>query len=323
MAVVSFRMLTWKNMAVVGGSTSYDRITEVKEFDEWKIGVKRLSDFGITSIPKFFMQAPEPLGLQILHDMLHRNSGYRYFRQKSGEYRPKIVEQVRGAARTWGFFQIMNHGVPVSVLDKTIAAEKAFHELPMEVKAKHYVRDEAAVSYMDVAGAGEGENTPVVCRREVLEWDGHAKKVAEAVMELLSEGLGLERGKFKELTISDTRLLGALLSSPSPAGPDGGLLHLRLILEYVAGSTKASNTACWPTPTGKLRISVVTFYNLHKRRGSGYYGPSPELLSPEKPAIYRDFTAQEHLENFYSMELDSKRFIDKIKLRELLARPGN
>lgn len=34
----------------------------------------------------------------------------------------------------------------------------------------------------------------------------HATKVANRVMELLSEGLGLEPGKFKELTFSDRRL---------------------------------------------------------------------------------------------------------------------
>ncbi|GFY97894.1 hypothetical protein Acr_12g0004350 [Actinidia rufa] len=52
----------------------------------------------------------------------------------------------------------------------------------------------------------KAEDIPAVCRREVVEWDHHAKKVAEAVMELLAEGLGLGAGKFKELTFSDARV---------------------------------------------------------------------------------------------------------------------
>ena len=51
------------------------------------------------------------------------------------------------------------------------------------------------------------EELPEVCRKEVIEWDMCAKRVAEAVMELLSEGLGLDAEKFKKLTFSESRSL--------------------------------------------------------------------------------------------------------------------
>ncbi|TQE00170.1 hypothetical protein C1H46_014182 [Malus baccata] len=53
----------------------------------------------------------------------------------------------------------------------------------------------------------EVEDIPENCREEVVAWDFHATKVATDVMELLSEGLGFEGGRFKELTFSDMRLL--------------------------------------------------------------------------------------------------------------------
>ena len=62
------------------------------------------------------------------------------------------------------------------------------------------------------------------------------------------------------------------------------------------------------------RISIVMFFNLAKWKDSNSYGPLPELLSPEKPAIYRNFTKQEYDDNFYSKGLDSKSFIDKIRI---------
>lgn len=62
------------------------------------------------------------------------------------------------------------------------------------------------------------------------------------------------------------------------------------------------------------RISVVELLSLSKWRGSGYYGPLPELLSTEKPAVYRNFTTQEFYENFYSKGFDSKSLIEKIKI---------
>ena len=41
----------------------------------------------------------------------------------------------------------------------------------------------------------------------MVAWDKSATEVAETVMELLCEGLGLEAGKFKELTFLDVRVL--------------------------------------------------------------------------------------------------------------------
>jgi hypothetical protein len=65
----------------------------------------------------------------------------------------------------------------------------------------------------------------------------------------------------------------------------------------------------------KERISVVMFFNPSKTNDDCCYGPLPELLSPEKPAIYRNFTLKEFEENFYSKGLDSKSMIEKVKIQ--------
>ncbi|PKI47049.1 hypothetical protein CRG98_032588 [Punica granatum] len=62
------------------------------------------------------------------------------------------------------------------------------------------------------------------------------------------------------------------------------------------------------------RISIVEFFNLTKWKDSDQYGPLPELVFPDRPAIYRDFTKQEFLDNFYSKGLDNKSLIDRIKV---------
>ena len=105
---------------------------------------------------------------------------------------------------------------------------KAFHEQPQETKSKYYKRDEShgvmyasnndlyrseAACWHDSLQAWMGpksldpEELPAICRKEVVAWDLSTTKVAETVMGLLSEGLGLEAGKFKELTFSDARVL--------------------------------------------------------------------------------------------------------------------
>jgi len=62
------------------------------------------------------------------------------------------------------------------------------------------------------------------------------------------------------------------------------------------------------------RISVLTSFNVGTIADSDYFRPLPELLSPNKPALYRKFTVPEFHENFYSKGLDSKSFIQKVRL---------
>ncbi|KAA8516748.1 hypothetical protein F0562_017054 [Nyssa sinensis] len=62
------------------------------------------------------------------------------------------------------------------------------------------------------------------------------------------------------------------------------------------------------------RISTVEFFHADNRNGSACYGPLLELLSPEKPAIYRNFTMKEFLEIFYTKGVHSKSLVKELKL---------
>ena len=49
----------------------------------------------------------------------------------------EVIEQVRNACRTSGFFQITGHGVPSSLRDSVLDAAKTFFKLPWEEKVKY------------------------------------------------------------------------------------------------------------------------------------------------------------------------------------------
>ncbi|GKA96081.1 feruloyl CoA ortho-hydroxylase 1-like protein [Tanacetum coccineum] len=50
---------------------------------------------------------------------------------------PNAVKDICDAARKWGFFQIVNHGVPYHVLDDVKDATRKFFALPAEEKLKY------------------------------------------------------------------------------------------------------------------------------------------------------------------------------------------
>lgn len=115
---------------------AYDRREDVMKFEDTKLGVKGLVDSGITRIPSIFhhpqqnlVNSPnsvdvDPIPVIDLSDPT-----------------PDVVDQIRKAAGKFGFFQVINHGVPVSLLDRLVTGVRVFHELPDEERMSHYRRD--------------------------------------------------------------------------------------------------------------------------------------------------------------------------------------
>lgn len=53
----------------------------------------------------------------------------------------ELVNLIRKAATTFGFFQVINHGIPVTLLDRLLDAVKAVHEVSNEEKMGYFRRD--------------------------------------------------------------------------------------------------------------------------------------------------------------------------------------
>ncbi|GMJ02899.1 hypothetical protein like AT1G06620 [Hibiscus trionum] len=367
-------------MAAAGtdSTSDYDRTKGIKEFDQSKYGVKGLIDSGIDSIPRIFVQPPETLASLKPSQTKATNIPVIDLQNINSEpHRPKIVEQIKKAANEWGFFQVINHGIPGTVLEETIQAVKSFHEQPAETKAKYYSREEkkgmlyssnndlyrseAATwhDYLQIWTAPEEqrakvEDIPEILRKQSLLWDVCAKKVGEDVMELLCEGIALESSKFKDLGLSTGRLFAGIYYPycPQPDLTLGLTSHtdpggITVLLQNQVPGLQVKHGQHWvdvnPLPGALIiniadlmqilsnaeynsvqhrvlansrqhpRISVVEFLSLGKWEDSEY-GPLPELVSPEKPPRYRRFTKDEFFNNFYSKGLDTKSFIDKLKL---------
>ncbi|KAL5707523.1 hypothetical protein ACHQM5_018417 [Ranunculus cassubicifolius] len=347
---------------------TYDRAKEVKDFDESKIGVKGLLDSGITSIPRIFIHPQENLPTP------NTNSTHQIPVIDLSNPSSTTIDQIHQASRTLGFFQIINHGIPSEFLNRMIEAIKGFNEQSTEIKARYYNREmgrgvsfstnfdlytSKAATWRDTLQVKLGPaplNTdflPDICRSEVMEWNGYIGVLGETLMGLLSQALGLQETRLKDLSFLEGRLMVGHYYPYCPQ-PDrtvgitphmdpgvltillqdqiGGLqvkygdewvnvkpiegalvINIGDILEMVSnGEYKSVEHRVLANANKQPRISVGVFFNPSNREE--LYGPLDELVSDEKPAIYRKFTLTEFMGKLFTRGLDGKTLIDHFKV---------
>ena len=98
--------------------TNYDRAQELKAFDDTKTGVKGLVDAGIARVPKIFIQPPDNLNKTTNPNNTQFNFPIIDLTviDKDPIRRRQVIDEIREAAEIWGFFQVVNHGVPKEII---------------------------------------------------------------------------------------------------------------------------------------------------------------------------------------------------------------
>lgn len=205
------------NNMLSANEPSYDRAADLKAFDETKAGVKGLVDAGISTVPPFFINSKtesnpsSPLspahkpefGIPVID--LSRVGG-------DPDSHTGIVERIRVASESWGFFQVVNHGIPHAVLEEMLKGVRRFHEQDVEVKKEYYTRDVSkkvvynsnydlysgpAANWRDSfyclmsPHPPDPQDLPSVCREILIEYSKQVMRLGSLLMELLSEALGL------------------------------------------------------------------------------------------------------------------------------------
>ncbi|GKE00500.1 1-aminocyclopropane-1-carboxylate oxidase homolog 3-like protein, partial [Tanacetum coccineum] len=220
-------------MASLTAEQNYDHLKEVTQFDQSKLGAKGLLDSGITTIPRIFHQPPENLPgpqpktrPQLTVPVIDLSQD-----------RSKVVEEIRRCASTLGFFQIVNHSIPVTLIDSVLNDTKKFFEKSTEYKMQFYGREvENGATYasnLDLyqSKAASWRDTilvwmspkepkwaavPEMCWAALKDWDKAIVGLAEELMSILCEGLGVKSEKLKELSCLEGRLCASHYYPPCP-----------------------------------------------------------------------------------------------------------
>ncbi|TYG55361.1 hypothetical protein ES288_D09G266800v1 [Gossypium darwinii] len=134
--------------------------------------------------------------------------------------REEIVGKVRNASKTWGFFQVLNHGIPMNVMEEMKDGARRFFEQDVESKSRFFSRDytkrvvynlnfdlysSPAAKWRDTVVCSmapdppKPEELPAVFRDIMLEYSKQVMNLGYLLFELLSEALGLNPDYLKDI----------------------------------------------------------------------------------------------------------------------------
>ncbi|CAN1151726.1 1-aminocyclopropane-1-carboxylate oxidase homolog 1 [Linum perenne] len=251
-------------------------MAELKAFDATKAGVKGVVDSGVKEVPRIFHAPPhcvEPglpfsptdpdyilptIDLAAVHDPVKRK---------------KTVEEIRDASESWGFFQIVNHGVPEKIQEEMMARTQEFFEQDVEEKKKYMGDDmtkkvvyssnfdlykSVCASWKDIIiynltpDPVQPEEFPECFRESVPEYAAEMMKLGELLFELLSESLGLDKNHLKDIDCMEGFGLGCHYCPPCPqpeltvgAVPHADISFLNIIQQDQIGGLQVLRRGSW------------------------------------------------------------------------------
>nr|ACU23036.1 unknown [Glycine max] len=132
------------------------------------------------------------------------------------EERPAAMEIIKDACENWGFFELVNHGISIELMDTVEKLTKEHYKKTMEQRFKEMVTSKGLESvqseindldwestfflrHLPLSNVSDNADLDQDYRKTMKKFALELEKLAEQLLDLLCENLGLEKGYLKKV----------------------------------------------------------------------------------------------------------------------------
>ncbi|XP_027341596.1 protein SRG1-like isoform X2 [Abrus precatorius] len=260
------------------------------------------------------------------------------------------LDKLHFACKEWGFFQLINHGLSFSLLEKVKLEMQDFFNLPMSEKRKLWQSPQhmegfgqafviSADQKLDWGDLFYMTTLPTHSRmphlfpqlplpfRDTLEiylWNmkniamviiAHIRKALRIeemeIMELFEDGLGLTI----LLQVNDVEGLQIRKDEawvPIMPMPNAFVVNVGDILEIMTNGIYRSIEHRATVNSEMERLSIATFYS---PRQDVLIGPLPSLITKQTPAQFKSIGTKQYFKDFFARKLEGKSHRDVMRIK--------
>ncbi|CAN1847235.1 Protein SRG1 [Linum perenne] len=235
------------------------------------------------------------------------------------------------ACKDWGFFQLVNHGVSDSLLERVKAEVTKWFNIPMEEKKKFWQRAGDMEGYGQAFVVSEEQKLdwgdmfyvttlpthlrrphlfpmlPLPLRDTLEEYSAALKILAMKILNQMAKALRMDEKEMKVLFEEEGWQQFRMNYYPPCPQPE----LVGDILEIVSNGVYRSIEHRATVNSEKERISVATFLS---PRLDGEIGPAPSLVTPNSPAQFRRISVPDYFKGYFSRELIGKSYVDVMRI---------
>ncbi|KAF3632953.1 putative protein SRG1-like [Capsicum annuum] len=248
------------------------------------------------------------------------------------------LQRLHFACKEWGFFQVVNHGVSISLMEKVKSEIQAFFDLPLEEKMFEQQEGRIEGFAHDLGHLGSTQPRIKNLAISILNQMAKALKMDEKEMrDLYTDGMQLLRMNYYPPCPEPDRTYGLNPHSDSDALiilmhlneteglqvrkddtwvpvkplPNALTVNIGDMMEIVSNGVYKSIVHRAIVNSNERRLSLATFYTFNN---DSDLGPALSLIGPNNPLIFRRTNLAKSLEVFSKRKINGKSFIDFMKM---------
>ncbi|GLT94059.1 hypothetical protein SLE2022_118210 [Rubroshorea leprosula] len=256
----------------------------------------------------------------------------------NGEERALTMLQIEDACENWGFFELVNHSIPHELLDTVERLTKEHYKKCMEQRFKELVASKGLenanseikdmdwestffLRHLPQSNIAEIPDLSDEYSKVMKEFAQKLEKLAEELLDLLCENLGLEKGYLKKafygskgpnFGTKDDKVSGLQLLKDGqwvdvPPMRHSIVINLGDQIEVITnGKYKSVEHRVIAQPQGTGRMSIASFYN---PGNDAVIYPAPTLLEKEaveKKQVYPKFVFDDYMKLYAVLKFQAK-----------------